>query len=158
MDIATEIRLTSREARRAVVAGAGKSFDNSVLYAVFLVPFGALAAVTHNLVIGAITMLAGLASLWGVWRVYRYFLRARPWLIRAARVRLTDESIECREEEFDVTYRWSMFTRIESGREFWFLRMIDGSTLYLPRRAFDPGQRTEIDRFVADKTRTLPAA
>ncbi|MFI6481568.1 hypothetical protein ACIBH1_26805 [Nonomuraea sp. NPDC050663] len=125
-----------------------------------LVPFGILAVIHFNTAIGSITLLAGLVAAWKTWRVYRYFWTVRRSLISPARVRLTNESIECYEKDFDVTLDlpWPTFTNMERGHEFWFLRKADGWTLYLPRRVFDTDQQAAIDRFIADKTRTSPAA
>ncbi|WP_214415353.1 YcxB family protein [Sphaerisporangium fuscum] len=73
--------------------------------------------------------------------------RQLTYLCVPTTLRLTDDGYEFHTDRTTSTVQWSMFQRIVSTPEFWLLFVNKQCTGFLPRRAFDTGQQSELDTF-----------
>ncbi|NRQ31596.1 YcxB family protein [Nonomuraea sp. NN258] len=75
--------------------------------------------------------------------------RQLAYLCVPTTLHVTGDGYECRTEQSTTTMRWSLFSQVVSAPEFWLLFVGKQCAGFLPRRAFDPEQQAELDRFIA---------
>ncbi|MFJ2028141.1 YcxB family protein [Streptosporangium sp. NPDC087985] len=75
--------------------------------------------------------------------------RQLTYLCVPTTLRVTSDGYEYRTDQSTTTVRWSLFGRVVTTPEFWLFFVNKQCTGFLPRRAFDSEQQTELDGFFA---------
>ncbi|WP_425465646.1 YcxB family protein [Nonomuraea turkmeniaca] len=87
------------------------------------------------------------------WSVRRMAKRQLTYLCVPTTLHITGDGYECHTEQVTTTLRWSFFSDVVTGPEFWLLFVNKQPAAFLPRRAFTPEQQADLDAVLSRPTK-----
>lgn len=149
MDIRATFRLTAREYRSAT--RSSPPIRTMLIICALLVVIGLISLPSNG---PGIELYGGLGLPVLTEVVVRLAARrsgalfAEPWMVR-----VTDETFTLRTAVSQAEVGWTAYREAWERSGFWYLRQISGALSFVPKRAFDGTQQTELAEFFA---RRLP--
>lgn len=146
MEITGQYSMTPKELRRGLWAIApGRQ---TVMYALYFVGVfaGGTSGFQHFDVATVVIVLVLLGVFWFVLRRAQGKQLAR--LAVPTTLTLTDETATIALPEASVTHRWEGFLKLRSVEDFWLFYTTPRCAVIIPKRAFDAGQREQVEAFV----------
>lgn len=151
VDFTLRYQPTPDEVARAVGQGVKRQLKVAYVALPLVLAVSGLVCVLIDTVAIGVGMLAGAIAFPVVLNlaVRRTAKRQLAYLCVPTTIHVTGDGYECRTDQSATTVRWSLFERIVSTPEFWLFFVNGQWTGFLPRRAFDGAQQTELDDFFA---------
>lgn len=150
MDISTTFRLTAREYRSAT--RNSPAIRAVLIICPLIAAIGLISLLSHGPDTAVLYVGLGLAVFIEV--IVRLGARksaalfAEPWTVR-----VTDETLALRTAVSQAEIAWSAYREAWERSGFWYLRQVSGVVSFVPKRAFDEAQQSELAEFF---TRRLP--
>ncbi|MFB4276455.1 YcxB family protein [Nonomuraea sp. MTCD27] len=156
MDFTVQYDPTPDEVVRAFEQGAKRQlrFFYRLLPSILVIA-GVVCVLTGGRALG-VGMFAGAVAFPFVlnWSIRRMSRRQVAYLCVPTTLHLTGDGYECRTEQITTTMRWSFFTEVVTGPEFWLLIVNKQPAAFLPRRAFTPEQQAELEAVLSATGKT----
>ncbi|MFF5205331.1 YcxB family protein [Streptosporangium sp. NPDC000396] len=85
------------------------------------------------------------------WSLGQAARRQLAYLCVPTTLRVTGDGYECQTDQSTTTMRWSLIGRVVTTPEFWLFFVNKQCVGFLPRRAFDGEQQSQLDDFFATR-------
>jgi hypothetical protein len=150
MDIRATFQLTAREYRSAI--RNSPAIRAMLIISPLMAAFGLISRLSGGPATDLLYLGLGLLVFTEV--VVRLAARrsatlfGEPWMVR-----VTDETFALRTAVSQAEIGWNAYTEAWQRSRFWYLRQISGAVSFVPKRALDRAQQTELAEFFA---RRLP--